>query len=46
MNPAEEAPPPIPGEEHICPVCSGGGLADDGTRCEHCAGTGKAGAGA
>ena len=41
MNPAEETPVPVPGEEHICPVCNGGGLADDGTRCEHCSGTGK-----
>ena len=42
MNPAEETPIPVPGEEHICPVCGGGGLADDGTRCEACGGTGKA----
>jgi hypothetical protein len=41
MNPAEEVPPPIPGEEHICTVCGGGGVLDDGTRCEHCGGTGK-----
>ena len=41
MNPGEEAPPPVPGEENICPVCGGGGVADDGTRCENCGGTGK-----
>ena len=41
MDPAEENPVPVPGEEHICPVCKGGGLKDDGTRCDHCDGTGK-----
>ena len=41
MDPAEEMPVPVPGEEHICPVCKGGGVKDDGTRCDHCDGTGK-----
>ena len=41
MDPAEETPVPVPGEEHICPVCKGGGVKDDGTRCDHCDGTGK-----
>ena len=43
MNPAEEKPPHLPGEsEHVCPTCTGSGVADDGTRCAHCNGTGKA----
>ena len=41
MDPAEEKPVPVPGEEHICPVCTGSGVADDGTPCSHCKGTGK-----
>ena len=44
MNPAEETPAPVPGEEHVCPVCGGSGLGDDGMRCDHCSGTGKVGA--
>ena len=28
--------------ENICPKCSGSGVRDDGGRCEHCGGTGKA----
>lgn len=42
MNPVEETPPglvePI---DHVCPQCNGGGVGDDGARCDHCAGTGK-----
>jgi len=42
MNPGDEAPPGIPAAgENICPNCNGGGVRDDGTRCEHCGGTGK-----
>ena len=41
MDPAEERPAPVPGEEHICPICTGSGVKDDGTRCDHCGGTGK-----
>lgn len=41
MDPAEEVPAAVPGEEHICPVCKGGGLGDDGMRCDHCDGTGR-----
>lgn len=42
MNPDDEAPPGLPGEdENICPQCKGSGVRDDGARCDHCAGTGK-----
>jgi len=41
MDPGEEKLVPVPGEEHICPVCTGSGVADDGTPCSHCKGTGK-----
>ena len=41
MNPAEEPQAPVPGEERICPTCTGSGVADDGARCDHCGGTGK-----
>ena len=42
MNPAEETPPHSPGEnDHVCPVCTGSGVGDDGMRCDHCGGTGK-----
>jgi RecJ-like exonuclease len=43
MNPAAEQPADLPGsDEHVCPQCHGGGVAEDGMRCEYCAGTGKA----
>lgn len=42
MNPGDQAPPGAPGTgENICPKCGGGGILDDGARCEHCGGTGK-----
>ena len=37
----EEMPALTPDEEHICPICTGSGVKDDGTRCDHCGGTGK-----
>ena len=41
MNPGDQ-PPDAPGTgENVCPNCSGGGVRDDGGRCEHCGGTGK-----
>ena len=46
MNPAEEAPPGLSGEDGTaCPKCQGSGVLGDGTRCEHCSGTGKVSAG-
>ena len=41
MDPAEEKPAVIQEEEHVCAVCTGSGLNDDGTPCAHCGGTGK-----
>lgn len=42
MNPGDQAPPGTPGAgENICPKCSGNGILGDGSRCEHCGGTGK-----
>lgn len=42
MNPGDQAPPGTPGAgDNICPKCSGGGTLDNGSRCEHCGGTGK-----
>ena len=46
MNPSDEAPPGVAGEDGTaCPKCNGSGVRDDGARCEHCAGTGKVSAG-
>ena len=43
MNPGDQPPPGTPATgENICPRCNGGGVGDDGMRCEHCGGTGKA----
>lgn len=42
MNPGDQAPPGTAGTgENICPQCGGGGIRDDGSRCDHCGGTGK-----
>ena len=42
MNPGDQAPPGTPGAgDNICPKCSGSGTLDNGSRCEHCGGTGK-----
>ena len=42
MNPTDEPPPGVAEPEgHVCPVCQGAGIGDDGMRCDHCGGTGK-----
>ena len=42
MNPGEALPPATGGaDDHICPQCGGGGIRDDGSRCDHSGGTGK-----
>ena len=41
-RPGDEAPPTAEGaSENVCPRCGGSGRADDGSRCEVCAGTGR-----
>jgi DnaJ-class molecular chaperone len=41
-SPGDEASPGTEGTgENLCPRCGGSGHNEDGSRCEHCLGTGR-----